>query len=257
MKMFEAKVESLVPYDRVLVEKMGYVAEHYGKWHLPPPLYKGTRGKGDIISNDDYDYVSEKPRLTQKETRKIYKRRLKEVLKIIGIKRKGKFRSGQQKDSYTGFPYDPSRLDVRYEMPKGTSIRGDKGDLMGVGTIPNAATPTAMIGDMAIMALDRLGNTTEGTKDPFCLTVSFNCPHPPMIPTKSYAKIYNTRRDSLYVSESAGDNMTGNAYEKDTLVEEGYSNDFNIREWTALYYGLIEEGTQFYLFLKHSAYIGD
>jgi hypothetical protein len=126
-------------------------------------------------------------------------------------------------------------------------MTGDKANMMGVGTTPELATPTAMLGEMAIRAINRLSRG----KKPWCLTLSFNSPHPPVIATKSYAKFYNKKRNNLFVSDSIGDDMTGNAYEKEALQDEGYGDRDKVKAWTAVYYALIEED-KLRLFLTHA-----
>jgi arylsulfatase A-like enzyme len=242
MRMFEKKVDEMETYDRVLVEKMGFVAEHYGKWHLPPPMYKGKKGKGVVINHDDYDFMTGTPMLTKKETRKIYNKRIKQVLQLarrsIQVQvRSKKYKHGQQKDPYSGFPYDPIRLDRRHGKRKKSPLKGNKSGVAGIGTTPGVATPTAVIGEMSVRAIGRLAKESQ----PFCLTVSFNSPHPPMVARSTYANYYFSNRSKLYVSDTVGDRLRRSAYRKDVSIDEGYGDKDKVQQWTAVYYALIEE----------------
>lgn len=62
MRIFENKVESIVTYEQMLVEQRGYVAETYGKWHIPLELYfRRKRRQKPVINYNDYDFNRDTP----------------------------------------------------------------------------------------------------------------------------------------------------------------------------------------------------
>jgi hypothetical protein len=76
-----------------------------------PRYYKGTKGKGNVIGNDDYDFVRLRSHLARKEIKKIYQRRLKELLRFLNIKKnKGDLKKRQQKDPWSKLGSYPIKL---------------------------------------------------------------------------------------------------------------------------------------------------
>jgi len=98
--------------------------------------------------------------------------------------------------------------------------------------------------DTALKALDRM---IENQTKPFVLTVSFHHPHAPVVTPSKYLDYYWKNRDNLFVPPSIGDTMLNSAYTKrnkrNKWLDSGYGYDdpSQVKEWTALYYGLIEE----------------
>ena len=55
-KLFQNKITKLNGLDQIFVEDHGYKSEYYGKWHLPPSLYKRRDGSSRVVQYNDYDY---------------------------------------------------------------------------------------------------------------------------------------------------------------------------------------------------------
>lgn len=122
---FQARVESLIGLDQVLVERMGYLSEYYGKWHMPDTLWysKNTtttdtnnsnkkNNKDNIVQYNDYDFVnSEFYFLDDSDGRK--NQRYLDYHVQQGQIERSISQDGQQYDTYTGFPYTPIQLDAR------------------------------------------------------------------------------------------------------------------------------------------------
>jgi arylsulfatase A-like enzyme len=241
MKQFVDKIMALKTYDQLLVEERGYASEQYGKFHLPPPLYRARNSTRNVVSYTDYNFLSDTPVFTEKEPKYIYQERLSQLylntsttatIQTIAA-------TGQQIDPYTEYPYQPIPLDPAYGLTESMSraYNEESSSSYGVSTLPASLSPTAMIGEMALRALDRLA---RGSK-PFSLTVSFNNPHPPMIAISKYYENYSDRLSDIYVSESIDDPLDGSAYASNAGRDKGYGNSAKVQEWTAVYYAMVEE----------------
>lgn len=98
-------------------------------------------------------------------------------------------------------------------------------------------TPTHYNAVTAKMALDRLATRDE----PFALTVSFHSPHCPFVAAAEYAEHYLKHTEDLFVSPSITDTMRDSAYGNQRTKRMGYDDPAKVREWTAIYYALVEE----------------
>lgn len=249
MKIFEEKIKKVETYDQVLVERLGYRSESYGKFHMPTLFYYGFLNKNrNVISSDDYDFYKSSFMLTPKEAfQKKYKVALKELIQIDNIHET--FASGQQADPTNGFPYTPIRLDSRYGKPtnspgKGAMTGDDAGSSdIGRGTIAANFTKTGVANQFSTRALTRL----LATKQPFVLTASFDFPHPPQIATPDLFDLYWRKRKGLSASPSVRDKMLNTQYLYDPKRERllssglGYNNPSRIREWMVAYYGCVQQ----------------
>jgi arylsulfatase A-like enzyme len=111
---FQQRVESLVGLDHVLVEKLGYLSEYYGKWHLPDKLwYSKNESKSDdnVIHYNDYDFTLAEPYFLDDSDGRKNQRYLDYWEQQGTISRA--LQEGQQYDTYTGYPYTPIQLDAR------------------------------------------------------------------------------------------------------------------------------------------------
>lgn len=251
MEQFEDKVADLVSYEQVLVEQGGYVAETYGKWHMPTTLYYGTGSKQPVISYNDYDYAASEEKFSPGETwGKIYQRSLEYHRGLGDIDKT--FLEGQQENTFSKYPYDPTALDARYGAPTNTPLTEAQGyedweisqpNVMGQNSLSADYTSSHFNGDMAVRALDRLARQDN----PFVLTVSFHNPHAPMVAAPEYFDYYFENRSGLFVSPSMDDAMENSAYRdsngRTKLLAAGYGYDDpeQVRQWIAGYYALVEE----------------
>jgi len=163
-------------------------------------------------------------------------------------------RDGQQINYYGNAPYTPIQVDARYGFPTGTELSKRAGfmeyqlgnaNTAGRDSLDEHHTPTAVLGQMALQALDRL--IDNANKQSFALSVHFNAPHPPMIATGLYFDKYFEARDRLLVPESIRDTMSDSAYinenGRDRISQDdyGYDDEDKIRELNAAYFAMIEE----------------
>lgn len=249
MKMFAGKIKSVDTYDQLLVERLGYRSESYGKFHMPTVFYYGYLHKNqDVISLDNFDFLDNKFMLTPKyDFQRKYKYALKELVKMYDIHET--FSQGQQADPTSGFPYTPIPLDARYGKPTNTPGGGNantdggcSGDI-GKGTTPVNYTKTGVAAQMATRALTRLVSMDQ----PFVLTTSFDFPHPPQISTPDYFDYYWRNWRALSASPSVKDQMTNTQYLYDGKRERllkagyGYNKPTRIQQWTAAYYGCVQQ----------------
>ena len=58
---FKSKIEAAVTFEQILAEQRGYVAEHYGKGHMPEIFNWSTNGATRVMRYNDFDFVSNTP----------------------------------------------------------------------------------------------------------------------------------------------------------------------------------------------------
>mmetsp|Transcript_21380 Transcript_21380/g.31300 ORF Transcript_21380/g.31300 Transcript_21380/m.31300 type:complete len:715 (-) Transcript_21380:230-2374(-) len=253
MEVFRDRIQAIESLDQILVEEYGYTSEYYGKWHIPDNLYyKRGDGTSKVINFNGYDYDSDSFQFDEDAVAKKYKRYL-EYFEGRGDLVVNYTMANSQQDTYSKYPYTPIQLDSRFSYPSNTPLTEENGfeqfemgqaSVMGRFSLSEDFTTTHFIGETALKALDRMVKE-EG--DPFLMTVSFHHPHPPMVPASKYLDYYWNNLDDLFVSPSINDDMSNSPYAKknkrETLLEAGYGYDDpnQVKEWTALYYGLIEE----------------
>jgi hypothetical protein len=247
-KLTRRKLESLRSYDQILVEKVGYQAEHYGKWHLPLRLLYDRSGERPIISANDYDLDTSIPRFVGKENFKEWDHRYKKVLEsyLLGANDlsvdvlSSRVATGNyQINELHGTPYEPISLDSRYNKPPLTTLERGTGmfegyelnsaSTMGRSTLPTNLTDTMVLGRMGIMAIKRLA--TAGV--PWALTLSFARPHPPMVASSEYFDYYYQNRSQIFVRPSIHDTMEHSAYREQSsrqkLLDGGYEKMRNFQ----------------------------
>jgi len=288
------RVEQLRGIDDVLVDKYGYLSNHYyGKFHMPDVL-------ATQIHANDYDYSTQQHYfLFDSEGRKL-KRYLQHSSAILGEINTTDWTTdtmleGEQLETYSGQPYTPIELDTRarHHSPTNTPLeRSEDNDFrsyevsqsneMGLYAHPHNYTSTYYTGDVANKALRILvKNQVEQKKqqkrnsilrqqqrqrqramqeheshsdtseeetilvDPWFLTVSFHSPHPPMIPSWKHLEKYWLHQHALFTplnkNMNTDEHMSDTSYSAITDRIPEYANDELIKEWTAIYYALIEE----------------
>ena len=170
-----------------------YVAETYGKWHTPLRLYYEWDAENveelvlknlyreqlddlKILQHNDFDFEREQPRF---EPLQVFNRQYQRALKYLlstNSSAQGPPQPGQQLNSYSNYWYTPIQLDPRHGMPSDTPLLAtDKGgifnkryqcgesNIMGIDGVPGANfTSPAIMGQMALKALDRLIREMEG-----------------------------------------------------------------------------------------------
>lgn len=247
MDVFEDKIKDLVTLDQVLSEDLGYRVEYYGKWHLPEISHFESDGMTPAVHYNDYDYEREKFQL------KINEDWQKKLVRYLAYDRslgriKKELNEGDQIDPYTGYPYTPITIDSRYGLPTATPFkdlgkisqlkkRQTQGDVNGPTSLGKEHTATYYNGDVALKALDRLANQNTS----FAMTVSFHNPHGPITPNREYLEYYWDHKDEIYLDTNIQDDMKNSAYSNKKYKEMGYDDEFQLKEWIACYYALIEE----------------
>lgn len=199
----DAPIRQLKTYDEVLVDQ-GYVAEYYGKWHMPA-------SRAAVYQNRPIGHVEEEPHPDlgiDKHTQ--YKNYLREHVPERAV------RTGERLDEFSGRPYAPDPIDVAFGLdepatPKtktGEPRRYSQPDHIGVSTsIPAEHSNTAFWGKQTISALQRMSAEDQ----PFALTCSFHYPHSPIIAVEPYASMYNPAE--MPIPESIADDMADTPYQ--------------------------------------------
>ena len=184
MVFTKQKIESLTTCEQMLAQKRGYRVESYGKWHFPTEFW-------DPVTYKFFDYHNES--FGKDPIQQMYRGPYMSALDAFRSETNVPYRPGDQENLMSSRPYTPIQLDGRYGMPTKTSLRapsikrwmGGEGGICGVDALGENYTSTAMLGDTALRALDRL--TREG--DPFLLSVHFNAPVSPPVAESSPIKV--------------------------------------------------------------------
>jgi arylsulfatase A-like enzyme len=154
-------------------------------------------------------------------------------LKQQGIKSEGPG-PGEQINSFASFPCRTDPLDPRHGMPPNTEVANyQQPDQNGMDLLPDGLSITAHQAAEAIEALERLARMDR----PFSLHLSFQTPHPPMLPTQKYYNMYHP--DNMMIPESLLDDLQNSAYKNP--FHENYRNVSMVARWMANYYGIITE----------------
>ncbi|KAG7358122.1 phosphonate monoester hydrolase [Nitzschia inconspicua] len=241
---YEERVHELESLDHVLAEKMGYVSEYYGKWHMPQPLIESRDGsRRNVVQYNDFDYSKDEPFYLYDADGRKYKRYLESSSAGPVY-----FKTGEQMDPFSGYPYTPIQLDARYGMPTNTALTTDGGlprnrvgqpNVLGMSALDEGFTPSFFTGDITKKAIQRL----QQHSDPWFVTASFHSPHPPFVASWKNLEKYWTNQEKLFVPRNLNTDghMDKSAY--DTITEQipEYGDVEKLQEWTALYYALIEE----------------
>jgi arylsulfatase A-like enzyme len=209
---------------------------------MPDVLYqKSKEDKSTVIQYNDYDYAADSFFFRFDSNGRKLGRYLEHFARQ-GLISKA-LSEGEQHDTYTGYPYTPVQIDARYGFPTDTDLNTDNGfqryettqpNVVGINSMSENFTPSHFNGDVGIRALDRL----LAQERPFLLTVSFHNPHPPMVPSWKHLDYYMSNLDNLFVSPSIHDNMANSDYGH---AGGKYADEGKVKEWTAVYYALIEE----------------
>ncbi|KAG7349089.1 sulfatase [Nitzschia inconspicua] len=246
--IFEERIESMESIDHILVEKLGYISEYYGKWHMPATLATSKVDGKPILQNNDYDFKTDTFYYANDETTKKLRRYL-DYFEELGQIDKSLNEEGMQYDTYTKFPYTPIQLDARFGMPSGADLddlnlpqsKKTEPNIMGRYKLSEYFTPSFFEGSVAVKALNRLRQQRRGGGKPWFLTASFHSPHAPFVPAWNHLEKYWENRFQLLVPPSLNDNMNASAYRPITKKIPLYGDPVMVQEWTALYYALIEE----------------
>ena len=254
--IFTDRIEALEGLDQILVEKLGYVSEYYGKTHMPKSLFRSKsdpEAEEHVVQFNDFDYND--GTFYYKDDRHVFKTRryLDHFLNNGDILPRQKsldttINTTQQIDSYSKYPYEPIQLDSRYNSKSGIELSAENGfasyergesNLKGVYGLSEKYTPTHFTGDIGRRALERLMDQPK----PWFLTLSFKNPHPPFVtPWFPYMEWYWQNRDALFVPPSINDeHMKNSAYKSMKEKLPGYGDPIKVKEWMAIYYAMIEE----------------
>lgn len=239
---FADRVGEAVTLDHVLVEEYGYVSEYYGKWHLPevwararpgdanPP--DSAKGSG-VINFNDYSYgTGEFFFNPDSEAAKLHRyldhfESLGEISKTV--------QKGQVVDKFTKYPYYPAALDQ--SLDERIRNKDDVAVAMGNFSLGGEYTSSFLFGDVSNKALGRL----VAQERPWLLTLSFQSPHPPMIPAWDQLEKYWQHREHIIVPNNTNNDghMNNSAYATAPFADA--MDEDRLQEWAALYYALIEE----------------
>jgi Sulfatase len=249
MDIFETRIRALETFEQILVEQKGYANEYYGKYHVPLQWFRGHNDtRTEVIRYNEFDYHNNTPVLRPEiQIQPFYQRCLSYLLERDAVDTS--IRSGQQINGDSGCPYDPIRIDVRYGMPTNTPLERSSGfdryelddtDVTGRDSLNTSYTDTAIIGDMAVRALERLLLKNRIANSPFILGVSFRAPHPPTIAADPFFSFYHDQFENVLLPLSLQDPMRDSAYvdenQRKQIDEMGadypYSNPSLMAEYT-------------------------
>lgn len=190
LNSLKKRIEALESFEQLLHSKKGYAVETLGKWHVPyTQYYEQGEVQNDatrVIDNNFFDFRKGEPVFelnmfphNENGNRSPGKRRLFPDQQRYLTERDGvtvPFKDGWQLSDFSGFPYEPIPLDSRYGKPTNTTLPGlseyKKG--FGVDGVPVEYTRTAVLGEMSLLALERLAAAGK----PFSLSVHHYSPHP-------------------------------------------------------------------------------
>jgi len=208
-----------------------------------------------IIAYNDYSFELEQPGFKMEQIfRPTYLEHVKYLVNRDNVD--VSYKDGYQKNFFSNYPYLPIRLDARYGMPTSTPLQdNEKDEVMGRDALPTNYTSTGVLGQMGLKALDRMIARYEQDRNPFALSVHFNAPHPPMVATYDFFDYYFDNRDQLYTPASIDDDMSNSFYwdaggRKQIENGGGFNRPTFMKEMTAAYYAMIEEGEYFCLHAK-------
>lgn len=229
---FKNKIEADITFEQILVEKRGYVAEHYGKWHMPEIFNWSTNGMARVMQYNDFNFVSNTPLFNNSSSSLDYDSKLASV--AVGLSTNQAF--GMQRNTYSQFPYETDAIDTRFGLAPYSTLTVAQPDQQGRDTLPANRTPSYFDGTAALSALDRLATNPL----PFVLTASFHNPHAPMVATGLYYDYYKALEAGMFVPPNlSGTDMTNSAWSK--YADPDYQDAGKVKEWMVSYYALCEE----------------
>jgi arylsulfatase A-like enzyme len=230
--IFKNKIEADVTFEQILVEQRGYVAEHYGKWHMPEIFNWSTNGATRVMQFNDFNFVTSTPLFNNSSSSLDYDANLASVAGGLSTTQS----PGMQKNTYSKYPYVTDKIDTRYGLaPYATNVVSQP-DQQGRDTLPANRTPSYFDGTATLAALDRLASNPA----PFVLTASFHNPHAPMVATGLYYDHYKAGESNMFLPPNvSGADMTNSAWTKHS--DPDYQDPAKVREWMVSYYALCEE----------------
>lgn len=243
------------------MEELGYVAEHYGKWHMPDQFNyvrgarikrqrwyeaeKGADGKLDlakrVIRYNDYSFGNDRPLVDESKRLKWpvrYRRELETMIRKTKFSR-AKPKPGQQLDPYSKIPYYTLPIDGRYEQPPGYQLQTSS-TVVGWWIAPSKYSGTALNVGTATIRLKELAKDYLRNGQPFSLTLSINAPHAPFVGSPEFHKKYKGKSKRIWIPKNLDDDMKNSAYHRlKTLRTDHTAQD--VQEWTCVYYAMVEE----------------
>jgi arylsulfatase A-like enzyme len=229
---FKNKIEAAVTFEQILVEQRGYVAEHYGKWHMPEIFNWSPNGVNRVMQFNDFNFVSNTPLFNNSKSSLDYDSKLASVAGGLSTNQA----PGMQRNTYSQFPYETDAIDTRFGLAPYSTLTVSQPDQQGRDTLPANRTPSFFEGTAALSALDRLATSPQ----PFVLTASFHNPHAPMVATGLYYDYYKAlENDMLLPPNLGGADLTNSAWSK--YSDPDYQDAAKVKEWMVSYYALCEE----------------
>ncbi|MCU0786638.1 MAG: sulfatase-like hydrolase/transferase [Verrucomicrobia bacterium] len=229
---FKNKIEADVTFEQILVENKGYVAEHYGKWHMPEIFNWSQNGLTRVMQYNDFNFVSNTPLFNNSNSSLDYDNKLASVAGGLSTNQA----SGMQRNTYSRYPYVTDRIDTRYGLAPYSTLSVLQPDQQGRDTLPANRTPSYFDATASLAALDRLA-TNPG---PFILTTSFHNPHAPMVATGLYYDYYKALENGMFLPPNLdGNDMANSAWSK--YGDPDYQDPAKVKEWMVSYYALCEE----------------
>ena len=217
-----------------LIARAGWRTEYHGEWHSPSmwlDCYEGLQWAPK--KNRPFSFFMEEQRVYDQMLQDKYGNAPKVP--------------GAMMEHTKKVQYMPDAIDRR--VLRGTGPDGEltpeeaarriqtQPDNHGMLLVDDEDSQTAYQGRLAVQAVRDMKDSDR----PFFLTLSFNYPHSPMVPTAKYYNMY--KREDMPVPASIGDTFTDSPYvsQNGRLQLPEYSDPELIKYMMTSYFGLVSE----------------
>lgn len=217
-----------------LLARNGYYAEYHGEWHSPVAWLDCYEGfKWERKKDNPFGYKLEEQKVYDKMLQDKYGNAPKVEGALMEHTKKVQYMPDAiDRRIVRGFGADGELLPEELERRIQTQP-----DNHGMLLVDDEDSQTAYQGRIAVQAVKDM----KDRKDPFFLTLSFNYPHSPMVPTAKYYNMY--RREDMPIPASISDPFIDSPYagQNGRLQLSEYSDPELLPYMMTSYFGLVSE----------------